>query len=191
MGVYEAAIARRSIRRFKDMSVPRESLERCVNAARLSPSGANLQPLEYIIVDDERLLPQVFSTIKWAAYIRPAGDPPSGKEPKAYIVILKDANAKAPWTAYDIGGAMENIILVALEEGIGSCALLNVEWDKLIMILNVPSDYELSLLIALGYPDESPVEEPFEGSVEYWKDEQGVLHVPKKKLETILHWNAF
>ncbi len=80
---------------------------------------------------------------------------------------------------------------MALEEGIGSCALLNVEWDKLTTICSVPDSYELSLLIALGYLDESPVEEPFEGSVKYWKDEQGVLHVPKKKLETVLHWNAF
>lgn len=191
MGVYDTAIKRRSIRRFKDIPVPRETLERCVNAARLAPSGANLQPLEYIVVDDAQLVPRVFSTIKWAAYIRPAGDPPPGKEPTAYIVILKDANAKAPWTAYDIGGAMENIILVALEEGIGSCALLNVDWDKLRTILKVPADYDIPLLIALGYPDESPVEEPFEGSVKYWKDEQGVLHVPKKKLETVLHWNAF
>ncbi len=99
MGVYETAIARRSIRRFKDISVPRESLERCVNAARLAPSGANLQPLEYIVVDDDQLLPQVFATIKWAAYIRPAGAPPPSHEPKAYIAILKHANAKPPWTA--------------------------------------------------------------------------------------------
>ena len=86
---------------------------------------------------------------------------------------------------------MENIILVALEEGVCSCALLNVDWDKLRTICNVPDSYDISLLIALGYPDESPVEEPFDGSVKYWKDEQGVLHVPKKKLETVLHWNSF
>lgn len=191
MVVYDTAIKRRSIRRFKDLSVPKDVLERCVNAARLAPSGANLQPLEYIIVDDEQLLPQVFSTIKWAAYIRPAGDPPPGHEPKAYIAILRDASADAPWTSYDIGAAMENIILVALEDGIGSCAILNVDWDKLRTICSVPDSYEISLLIALGYPDESPVEEPFQGSVRYWKDENGVLHVPKKKLETVLHWNAF
>jgi nitroreductase len=191
MVVYDTAIIRRSIRRFKNLSVPKDVLEKCVNAARLAPSGANLQPLEYIVVDDAQLLPQIFSTIKWAAYIRPAGDPPPGHEPKAYIAILKDASAKAPWTAYDIGGAMENIILVALEDGVGSCALLNVDWDKLRAICSVSDSYEISLLIALGYPDESPVEEPFQGSVRYWKDENGVLHVPKKKLETILHWNAF
>ncbi|MBU2609043.1 MAG: nitroreductase family protein, partial [Chloroflexi bacterium] len=56
MNVYETVISRRSIRRFKDTPVPRELLERCVNAARLAPSAGNLQPLEYIIIDDEKLL---------------------------------------------------------------------------------------------------------------------------------------
>ena len=86
---------------------------------------------------------------------------------------------------------MENIILVALGEGIGSCPFASVERDSLKGILNIPGDYEIPLVIALGYADESPVEELFTGSVKYWKGEGGVLHVPKKKLESILHWNAF
>lgn len=46
MNLYETIIKRRSIRRFKDMPVPYEVLEKCVNAARLAPSAANLQPCE-------------------------------------------------------------------------------------------------------------------------------------------------
>ena len=191
MSVYEIATRRRSIRRFKDIPVSYQILERCVNAARLAPSAANLQPLEYIIVDDEQLLPQVFDTLKWAAYIRPAGDPPEGKRPKAYIIMLKNNKISASVSAYDIGAAMENMILVALEEGIGSCPFAAVDRDKAKEILSVPDDYEIPLVLAFGYPDESPVEEPFDGSVKYWKDEDGVHHVPKRKLETVLHRNTF
>jgi len=191
MGIYETVISRRSIRRFKDIPVPRQILERCINAARLAPSAANLQPLEYITVDDEQLLPQVFSTLQWAAYIRPKGDPPPGKRPRAYIATLKNNNAGISASVYDIGMAVENIILVALAEGVGSCPFTSVDRDKLRIILNVPSDYEIPLVLALGYPDESPVEEPFDGSVKYWRDEDDVHHVPKKKLETVLHWNTF
>ena len=191
MGIYETAISRRSIRRFKDIPVPRQTLERCVNAARLTPSAANLQPLEYIIVDDEQLLPQVFSTLKWAGYISPAGNPPEGSRPRAYIVILKNSNVGLPASVYDVGAAMQNIILVALEEGIGCCPFGSHDREKLRGILNVPGDYEIPLVLALGYPDESPVEEPFDESVKYWKDENGVLHVPKKPLEMVLHWNTF
>lgn len=192
MGVYEVAISRRSIRRFKGISVPHQILERCVNTARLAPSAANLQPLEYIIVDDDQLLSEVFSTLRWAAYIGPEGDPPpEGKRPKAYIVILKNSNVGISSSAYDVGAAMENMILVALEEGVGSCPIASVDRDKLRTILNIPGDYEIPLVLALGYPDESPVEEPFDGSVQYWKDEDGVLHVPKKALESVIHWNTF
>jgi len=191
MSIYEVAISRRSIRRFKDIPVPHQILERCVNAARLAPSAANLQPLECIIVDDVQLLPEVYSTLQWAAYIRPEGDPPETKRPKAYIAILTNSKVSMPASAYDVGAAMENIILVTLEEGIGSCPLASVDRDKLRKILNIPGDYEIPLVLALGYPAESPVEELFDGSVKYWKGEDGVLHVPKKKLEKVLHWNTF
>jgi len=147
--------------------------------------------LEYIIVDEEQLLTKVFSTIKWAAYISPAGDPPQGGRPMAYIVILKNRGIGMPASVYDVGAAMENIILVALEEGIGSCAIGSVERDRLSGILNIPGDYEIPLVLALGYPDEKPIEESFDGSVKYWKDEDGILHVPKKRLDLVLHWNTY
>jgi nitroreductase len=191
MGIYEVAISRRSIRRFKDIPIPREILERCINAARLAPSASNLQPLEYIVVDGAQLLPQVFSTLKWAAYISPAGNPPQGKRPKACIIILKNRDIGVSSSVYDVGAAMENIILVALEEGVGSCPIASVDRDKLRRTLDIPSGYEIPLVLALGYPDESPIAESFDGSVKYWKDEDGVLHVPKKKLEIVLHWNTF
>jgi len=157
----------------------------------LAPSAANLQPLEYIIVDNEQVLPEVFSTLKWAAYISPSGDPPEGSRPRAYIIIFKNKKAGVPASVYDVGAAMENIILVALEEGIGSCAIASVDRDKLSSILNIPGDYEIPLVLALGYPDENPIEEPFDRSVKYWKDEKGILHVPKKQLDAVLHWNIF
>ena len=66
MDVYKAATSRRSIRRFKDIAVPYEALEKCVNAARLAPSGLNRQLCEYLIIDDEQLLPGVFDGItRW------------------------------------------------------------------------------------------------------------------------------
>ena len=191
MDIYETIISRRSVRRFKDIPVPRQTLERCINAARLAPSAANLQPLEYIIVDDEHLLPQVFSTLQWANYIRPKGDPSPGNRPKAYIAVLKNSHVGVPSSVYDIGLAAENITLVALADGVGSCIFASVDRDKIRIILNIPADYEIPLVLALGYPDESPVEEPFDGSVKYWRDEDNVHHVPKKKLETVTHWNTF
>ena len=192
MSTYEIALKRRSIRRFKNIAIPYEILEKCVNAARLAPSAANLQPLEYIIVDDEQLLPRVFDTLRWAKYIAPAGDPPLGHRPTAYIVVLiKRGVGLENLENYDVGLAVENIILVAIEEGIGSCCVHSVGRDRLKELLNIPEDYIVSLVLALGYPDESPVVEEFRESPEYWKDRDNILHVPKRGLKDILHRNNF
>jgi len=194
VSTYEIALKRRSIRRFKNIPVPYEVLEKCVNAARLAATAGNLQPLEYIIVDDEQLVPKVFDMLGWAKYIRPAGDPPPGHRPTAYIVVLlKVGIGYKKWEFFDAGLAVENIILVALEEGVGSCCLGAVDIPRLTELLNIPEDYIVSLVLALGYPDESHIIEEFKGSPEYWKDKDkdNVLHVPKRGLKEILHRNKF
>lgn len=89
MDVYEAVTKRRSIREFKDIPVPYDVLEKCVNAARLAPSAMNCQLCEYIIVDDEKLLPQVFDTVvSWFGVPRPKDGWPPRRRPRAYIITL-------------------------------------------------------------------------------------------------------
>ena len=195
MDVYKAAISRRSIRRFKDKPVPYDALEKCVNAARLAPSGMNRQPCEYMIVDDEQLLPKVFDSItRWAGQPKPKGTL-FEHTPKAYILILINSALEGELvgnqrlTIYDVGLAAENIILVALEQGLGSCPMLAFERDELRQVLNIPESHDIGLLVSMGYPDESPVAEESTGSVERWTDDQGVSHIPKRRLEDILHRN--
>jgi nitroreductase len=197
MDVYEAVISRRSIRRFKDIAVPYDALEKCVNAARLAPSGRNRQLCEYIIIDNEQLLPKVFDSItRWAGQPKPKGALLE-HTPKAYIIILinkvleGEVGNLGRVTTYDVGMSAENVILVALEQGLGSCPILAFEEKELKQILNIPDDYGIALVLALGYPDESPVAEESTGSVERWVDDRGVRHVPKRKLEDILHRNKF
>ena len=189
MKVYETILKRRTIRRFKQKRVPYEVLERCVNAARLAPSAANMQPCEYLIVDKEELLDKVFNTLHWAGYISD-GRPSRSEWPKAYIIILVNKEVKDKGFEHDVGFAAENIILTALEEGIGSCCFGAVDRGLLRQNLSIPEKYIIDLVIALGYPNESPVEEPFKGSIKYWKDSSGVLHVPKRRLNDILHRNV-
>ncbi len=184
-------LSRRSIRQFKPEPVSREILERLVNAARLAPSAANLQPLEFIIVADAELRKQLFPCLKWAAYIAPEGNPKRGHEPVAYIVILVNLQVRDKEYEWDVGAAVENMILSAWEEGIGSCWLLSVERVKVQEMLRIPMSYKIDSVLALGYPDEKPVVEDMKGPLKYWKDKQECLHVPKRKLEDITHLNIF
>ncbi len=191
MNVYEAICKRRTVRRFSQEPISPEILDKLINAARLAPSAANLQPGEYIVVTEPDLVNQVFSTLRWAGYIVPKGNPPPGERPIAYIIVLTNNKKTKMSGASDAAAAIENILLAALEEGIGSCWLGSIERETLQKILAIPGYCLIDSVIALGYPRESPAVEEMKDSIKYWKDEEGLLHIPKRKLKDILHWNRY
>ncbi len=188
--IYEKITSRRTIRKYVQKDVPKEVLLKCVDAARLSPSGANRQPLKYIIVNDQKLLKKVFNTLSWAGYL-PDYQPSQEEMPKAYVVILLDKNIRKDW-GHDAGIAAMSISMVAYDEGLGSCILGAVNREKLREILNVPNSLDIILVVALGHPAENPVADEIKnGDIKYWLDENGVLHVPKRDLEHIVKWNRY
>lgn len=197
MNVYEAATKRRSIRRFQDKPVPYEVLEKCVDAGRLAPSGRNQQVCEFIIINDEDLLPEMFDNIGGSVKMPPEkGGPLPENTPKAYFVIvinkLLEENAnRRRITLYDIGMAAENIILTAFEEGLGCCPIMMFKEEGIKSVLGIPEDYDVGLVIVTGYPEETSVAEVATDSTTGWVDENLVRHVPKRKLEDILHHNGF
>jgi nitroreductase len=156
---YKAITSRRTIRRFKQKQIPKFILKRLINTARLSPSAANLQPLEFMVIIDRDICAKIFPHLRWAGYISPYGTPPLDKRPVAYI---------AAW-----------------EQGIGSCWMQAINRAKIKGILNISKDYLLDSIISLGYRAESCVVEQFRGSIKYWKDKQGTLHVPKRDISQI------
>jgi len=190
MDVYDAILSRRTIRRFQKKPIKLDLLGRFVNAARLAPSAANLQPIEYFIVTEKEICSKIFEAIGWAAYIIPKWNPSVEERPTAYIVILvKDTNNK--FYTRDVSFASENIVLAAEEEGIGSCILYNIDRDKIQELLKIPKVFYVDSIIALGYKAEHPVVEELKDSVKYWRDENEVLHVPKRRLKDIIHINKF
>jgi len=191
MSLYELILSRRSIRQFKPKRVSSHILEKIVNAARLAPSASNLQPLEFIVVDEVKLRKKLFPCLRWAGYIAPKGDPRPGHEPVAYIVVLVNLRVRDKGYERDVGAAVENMILAAWEEGVGSCWIFSVERNDIKEMLKIPMNYKIDSVLALGYPDEKPMVEDMKGSLKYWKDKQECLHVPKRKLEDIIHFNIF
>lgn len=185
MDVYEAVLKRRTIRKFKQEPIDREVLIKLVNAARYAPSGANMQPLKYMIVDDPNLNNKVFSTLKWAGYIAPHGDPKKGEEPVAYIIVLADTSIRKDGYELDAGAAVQNILLTAEGENIGSCWLGSINRDDLRKHLGIDENLCINSVLALGYKAEVSVAQDQDGSIKYYK-EDGILHVPKRLLEDIL-----
>ncbi len=186
--IFEKIVERRTIRKYTKEPVPKDVLVNCVEAARLSPSGMNRQPLKYTIVNDDKLLPEVFRTTSWAGYLPDYG--PSEEEmPQAYIIVLLDKEIRRNY-GHDAGIAAMSISMVAHEKGIGSCILGSIDRSTLKRILKIPDNLDIVLAVALGYPAENPiVDKAQKGDIKYWLDDNNVLHVPKRELNDIVRWN--
>lgn len=186
MSTYDLILNRRTIRKFQQKKLETALLEKFVNAARMAPSGSNLQPLKYVIVNEEDKVQRVFEQVKWAGYITPLGNPAENERPVAFIVILADTDIRKNGYELDAGAAAQNIFLAAAEEGVGTCWMGAIDRNGIRKILSIPDRYVIDTAVALGYPAESPVSEAEKGSIKYYKDESGTLHVPKRTLEEII-----
>lgn len=180
----------RSYRRFdQSEGIDRERLMELVSYARISPSGANRQPLKFHLSSEAALNERIFPTLAWAGYLKDWAGPVPGERPAAYITILLDKSISQS-AGVDPGIAAQSITLGAVEKGLGACMIASVRKQELINILGLDgSRFEVLLVIALGKPVEQvEIEDlaPGEAGIEYWRDAGDVHHVPKRSLDELI-----
>ncbi len=182
--------SRRSIRRFKDIPVDPDLLKGIIDRARFYPSASNLQPVRFMVTVSREKILSALPYMRWAGYIRPKRDPVPGKEPKALIVVCHDRKiSDSRYVPYDVGAAVQSLLLAGVQEGLGGCWIGAIDKAGIREVFEVPSDWEVHCVVALGYPDENPiVEECHRGNIRYFLDEKDVLHVPKRSLEEVMRW---
>jgi nitroreductase len=191
MDVMDAIRARRTIRFYQQRAIPVDDLRELVDAARLAPSGANLQPLEYVVVHDEEVVSQIFATLAWAGGVAPRRNPPEGKRPVAYVIVLINREVRSSGGEHDAAASIENLLLAGWEKGIGGCWIGSVDRDEVRRLLAIPDNLDIDSVVSLGYPAEQPVAEDSSDTVEYYLDEADTLHIPKRRLADILHENRY
>ena len=189
METSDAIRSRRSVRKFKDRRVSREDLEQLVDYARLAPSGMNKQPLEFVIVDEPEVERELFGYTNWAGAVD--WDPEPEERPRAYILILINREVNPATENHDAGLAAGNVCLGAVDMDLGSCLLGAIDKNSIAELLNIPDHLELDLAIGLGYPDQEIVVEEDREEIDYWLDEEGVFHVPKKPVDGLVHLNGW
>ena len=188
MDIDEIIYKRRTIRKFKQKSISIEILKKLLDFARVAPMGSNIQSIEFIIVKDPKIREKLFPLVKWAAFLpKKERTPEIGRRPTAYIIVLLNSKIKKTDLAYfDLGAAVENILLGAVNFKIGSCWMGSIERDKIRLLFEIPDYYDIKHVISLGYPDEKSVMESYKGSFKYWKDDDNIMHVPKRNLDDII-----
>ncbi|MDR3592428.1 MAG: nitroreductase family protein [Negativicutes bacterium] len=183
----DLVLRNRSYRRFwEEHTIPYDTMLELVDLGRLTPSGANKQPLKYMISCDKAKNELIFSTLLWAGYLSDWPGPEAGERPSGYVVILQDK--KIGTSMVDHGIAAQTILLGATELGLGGCMLGNVKREELRQLLNIPDQFDILLVLALGKPKETVVMEELKegGDIKYWRDGEKVHHVPKRKLKEVI-----
>ncbi|MBC8504915.1 MAG: nitroreductase family protein [Anaerolineales bacterium] len=189
MNIRELVLKNRSYRRFfGDHAIDRQTLVELVDLARHSASGANLQPLKFFLSHTPEMNGTIFPHLGWAGYLKDWPGPVEGERPSGYIIILGDKSIKQNFGC-DNGIAAQSILLGAVEKGFGGCMLASVNRrDELMEKLGLPENLLILLVIALGKPKESVVIDPLaeDGDIKYWRDAEGVHHVPKRSLDELI-----
>lgn len=189
MTIKELVYKNRSYRRFfQDQAIERDTLVELVDLARHSASGANIQPLKFYLSHTPEMNATIFQHLGWAGYLQDWPGPKEGERPAGYIIILGDKSIKQSFGC-DHGIAAQSILLGAVEKGYGGCILASVnERDKLSASLELPDNLLILLVLALGVPKESVVIDPLgtDGDIKYWRDADGVHHVPKRSMDELI-----
>jgi len=187
-GMTGLTLVNRSVRRFKENhKITEKQLIKFVNLVRQSASGANLQPLKFILSCTPEKNQLVFPSLSWAGYLKEWPGPEEGERPSAYIIMLGDTELAKSFQ-YDAGIASQSITLGAAEMGLGGCLIGSIKRDDLRRTLNISERYEILLVIALGKPAETVILEELdlEGNIKYWRDDSGFHHVPKRMVGELI-----
>jgi nitroreductase len=188
MTIRDLVYKNRSFRRFQEYRLPALSdLRELVDLGRMSACHANQQPLKYIICNDPEANLRIFPHLRWAKKLKNWLRPKEGERPSAYIIILGDRSISGNFNQ-DHGIAAQSIMLGAAEKGLGGCMIANIDRPALRQALAIEERYEILLVLALGYSAEMVIVDdmPPDGNPDYWRDENGVHHVPKRRLEDII-----
>jgi nitroreductase len=149
---------RRSIRRYQDQEIPEEALNQVLEAIRWSPSWANKQCWEVIVIKDSVIKQKLQETLS-------TGNPATKAIGEAPVVItlcgkLERAGYKkgqpttkfGDWFMFDLGISTQSLCLTAHNLNLGTVIVGLFDHDKAKDILKVPDGYEVVALVPLGYP---------------------------------------
>jgi nitroreductase len=146
MDVFEAVQQRRSVRAYTDEPVPQEKLQKILEAGRLAPSARNTEPWHFIVVTDSEKR-KILSKGKYAKFL---------SESPVVIVACGDKEASADWYAVDVALAVENMVLTAQSEGLGTCCVGSFDEKEVHETVKAPYNFEVLLLLAVGYAKDKP-----------------------------------
>ncbi|HEY5651158.1 MAG TPA: nitroreductase family protein [Acidimicrobiia bacterium] len=151
METWDAITSRRQVRSFTDQPIPDGILRHILDGARLSPSGSNRQPWDFVVVSDQEQKKRLSAVWRGAAFTAGAASV------VALTLPVVDDDDRALMNRFDIGQAALQLTVVAADQGIGSGLAACRDQDLARKVLGLPDDRFVAILVALGYPGDRPM----------------------------------
>jgi len=145
MEVFDAIERRKSVRAFDHKPIPEDVLMKILEAGRIAPSASNIQPWHFVVVRDQKKR-EALSSGKYAGFL---------KESPVVIVGCGDKKKSPKWNIIDVTIALENMVLAATGEGVGTCWIGSFDEEEVRRVVNVPPSCQVVAMLAVGYPRES------------------------------------
>lgn len=151
MQTWEAIISRRNIRDYTDERIPREHLERVLDAGRRAPSSQNWQPWDFVVVTDRDRLRRLSEVWQGAGHVARSA------ATIALVAPVPTDERHRDFAQYDLGQATMSIMLAATDLGIGTGHASVRDQALARRLLELPEDRFCAYLLALGYPADRPL----------------------------------
>jgi nitroreductase len=152
METWDAIRARRNVREYTDRPITREDLERILEAGRRAPSSQNWQPWNFVVVTDREQL------VELAKAWEQGGRHIARSAATIALVARKPEDERhRDWIQYDFGQATTNMMLEAVDLGIGSGHSAVVDQEQAQRVLGFPDHYLCVYMIGFGYPADRPL----------------------------------
>jgi nitroreductase len=146
MLTWDAIRTRRNVRRYADRSIPPEDLDRIVAAAALAPSSMNEQRWAFVVCRDRERLEALSRAGDYMDHVATSAAAIAFLTPRAEDVTERES------IAFDLGQAVENAMLAAWEQGIGSCHASVYDEPRVRGLLGYPPGMACDLVVSFGYP---------------------------------------
>lgn len=178
----------RSVRRFDTQRpIETDTLEKLVELTRYCAASQNIQPLRYVIINDNKGKDLLFPLLRWARHLKDWDGPTPQERPAAYLVQLTDTRL-APSLLCDCGLALQAITLGAAALGINGCIIRNFTPNEVHEALRLEPHYKVEYVLALGYASETVrLEDLKEGQdFGYYRLADDTHMVPKRLLKDLI-----
>ena len=147
MSLIDVVLDRRSIRRYEQKEIPKDILDKILEAGRQAPSAANKQPWHFIVLTDSKIKEELSKGF-FNRFIKDA--------PVVVVGCAHKDLIAGKWSTISTTIALQNMVIAAWAMQVGSCWIGDFNEEKVRRLLNIPEGWNIVALVSFGYPAEKP-----------------------------------